>query len=146
MDDRNCHSRIRLEKTLIITESQKRILVEHADKHAPNESCALLFGKEKDDAYTVNEVFLTVNADESPINFTISNDELLRGYREAERRHLDVIGIFHSHPHSEAAPSSTDRKFMEINPVVWVIFSNKLQSFEAYILETEIRSIPIKTV
>ncbi len=146
MDDGNSHSRISLEKTLIITESQKRVLVEHAKRHAPNESCALLFGKEVDDSYEVKEIFLTVNTNESPINFTISSEELLDGYQEAERKHLDVIGIFHSHPHSEAIPSPTDRKFMEINPVVWVIFSNKLQSFEAYILESEIRSVPIKTV
>ena len=146
MDDRNSYSRISLEKTLIITENQKQILAKHANKHAPNESCALLFGKENEESYAVKEVFLTDNTDESPINFTISNEELLKGYQEAERKHLDVIGIFHSHPHSEAMPSSTDMRFMEINPVVWVIFSNKIQSFKAYILESEIRSVPIKTV
>ncbi|MGI0004300.1 MAG: Mov34/MPN/PAD-1 family protein [Candidatus Nitrosotenuis sp.] len=146
MDDRNSHSRISLEKTLIITENQKQVLVEHAKKHAPNESCALLFGKENQDSYSVKEIFLTTNTDKSPINFTISNEELLRGYEKAEKSHLDVIGIFHSHPHSEAMPSSTDRKFMEVNPVIWVIFSNKLQSLEAYILESEIKSVPIKTI
>ncbi len=145
MDDRISHSRIRLE-TLVITDSQKQVLVEHAKNHAPNESCALLFGKEKNHEYTVKEVFLTTNQDTSPINFTISNEELLKGYKDAERKHLDVIGIFHSHPHSEAVPSLTDKKFMEINPVVWVIFSNKSQSLEAYILESEIRTVPIKIV
>lgn len=146
MDDRNSHSRIRLEKTLVITERQKQTLIEHAKKHAPNESCALLFGNEDAHTYTAREIFLTANADKSPINFTISNEELLRGYQEAEKKHLDVIGIFHSHPHSEAVPSATDRGFMEINPVVWVIYSNKSQSLAAYILESEIRTILIKTV
>jgi proteasome lid subunit RPN8/RPN11 len=146
MDDWNSHSRISLEKTLTITKNQKQALIEHAKKHAPNESCALLFGKEDSDTYTVKEVFFASNADRSPINFTIPNEELLKGYQEAESKNLDVIGIFHSHPHSKAVPSATDRKFMEVNPVVWVIFSNEFGGFEAYILESEIRSVPIRTV
>jgi proteasome lid subunit RPN8/RPN11 len=135
-----------LEKTLFITKSQKQVLTEHARKHAPNESCALLFGKEEPNSYTIKEVFLASNTDNSPINFTISNEELLKGYQEAEQKKLDVVGIFHSHPHSEAIPSATDRKFMEINPVVWIIFSNKSDSFAAYILESGIKPVSVKIV
>ncbi len=144
MDDRNNHCRISLEKTLVITKSQKQILVEHAKKHAPNESCALLFGKEDTDICTVKDVFLTDNTENSPINFTISNEALLKGYKEAENKNLEVVGIFHSHPDSKAVPSATDKKFMEVNPVIWVIFSNKFDTIEAYILESEIKPVAIK--
>jgi proteasome lid subunit RPN8/RPN11 len=105
----------------------------------------LLFGKEESDTATVKEVFLTKNTEDSPVNFTISNDELLHGYQEAERKGLDVIGIFHSHPHSEARPSSTDKKFMMINPVVWLIFSNAQDELNAFVLESEINQVLIKT-
>ena len=144
MDERNSHCRISLEKTIIITKNQRRVLVEHAKKHAPNESCALLFGKEDSHTYTVKDVFLTDNTENSPINFTISNEVLLKGYKEAENKNLEVVGIFHSHPHSKAVPSATDKKFMEINPVVWVIFSNKFDAIEAYISESEIKPVSIK--
>lgn len=144
MDDRISHSRIRLQKSLVITNTQKLALIEHAKKHAPNESCALLLGKKEATKYTVKEIFFATNTDKSPINFTIANEELIRGYQEAERKQLDVIGIFHSHPHSEPVPSTTDRKFMEVNPVVWLIFSNILDEFAAYILDTDISSVPIK--
>ncbi|MGQ0771727.1 MAG: Mov34/MPN/PAD-1 family protein [Nitrososphaerota archaeon] len=133
-----------MEKTLVITKNQKQILVEHAKKHAPNESCALLFGKEDPHTCTVKDVFLTDNAENSPINFTISNEALLKGYKEAENKNLDVVGIFHSHPDSRSVPSTTDKRFMEINPVVWVIFSNKFDTIEAYILESEIKPVSIK--
>lgn len=146
MDGRNSYSRIRLTKSIIITKSQKQTLVEHAKKHAPNESCALLFGKEDDDSYRVVEVFFATNKDNSPINFTIPNEELIVGYQEAEKKKLEVVGIFHSHPHSEPVPSATDKRFMEINPVVWVIFSNKSESFAAYILESNIVPIAVKIV
>jgi [CysO sulfur-carrier protein]-S-L-cysteine hydrolase len=104
----------------------------------------LLFGKEEYNTSTVEEIFLTKNVENSPVNFTISNEELLRGYQEAERNGLDVIGIFHSHPHSEARPSSTDKKFMMINPVVWVIFSNVQDQLNAFVLESEISPVLIK--
>lgn len=133
-----------MQKTIILSQSQKQILIDHAKKCSPAESCALLFGKEDSNTSTVREIFLTENTENSPVNFTISNEELLRGYQEAERKGLDVIGIFHSHPHSEARPSSTDKKFMMINPVVWVIFSNAQDQLNAFVLESEISPVLIK--
>ena len=133
-----------MQKTIILSQAQKQTLIDHAKKCAPAESCALLFGKEKSNISTVSEVYLTKNTEDSPVNFTISNEELLHGYQEAERKGLDVVGIFHSHPHSEAKPSSTDKKFMTINPVVWVIFSNKQDQLNAFVLESEITPVLIK--
>lgn len=131
-----------MQKTITLTKNQKQILIEHATKSAPNESCALLFGNEDINTCTVKDIFLTENTERSPINFTISNEELLAGYKEAERKGLDVIGIFHSHPHSEARPSMTDKKFMTVNPVIWVIFSNIQSELNAFVLESDI--IPVK--
>ncbi|MHA7734333.1 M67 family metallopeptidase [Nitrosopumilus sp. S6] len=125
---------------IILTSSDKKILTEHAESERPNESCAILFGK----AGVVSEVFLTKNIEESPVNFTISNDQLIEGYKIAEEKGVDVIGIFHSHPNSEAYPSNTDKKFMQSNPVVWIIYSGVNKDFKAYILESEIKEIIIE--
>lgn len=143
MDGWKGNSRISLE--IVITKKQRDILVNHAQSNFPNESCALLFGSENPKTCTVSDVFLAENIERSPVNFTISNEELLKGYKEAEQKGLDVVGIFHSHPHSEAIPSLTDKKFMVGNPVVWVIFSNKYDEFRAYILESEIIQVPVRT-
>ena len=70
----------------------------------PNESCAILFGKDN----TVSEIFLTENIEKSPVNFTISNDELIEAYKIAEEKKMEVMGIFHSHPNSEAYPSNIE--------------------------------------
>ncbi|MGI0040437.1 MAG: Mov34/MPN/PAD-1 family protein [Nitrosopumilaceae archaeon] len=127
-----------MQQAILISKDQIDILSEHAKKASPNESCAILFGKIEKNHYMVKDVFLTMNIENSPVNFTISNDELIKGYQEAEKRKLDVVGIFHSHPDSEAYPSVTDQKFMEINPVPWVIFSNKSEQFRAYIFESKV--------
>jgi [CysO sulfur-carrier protein]-S-L-cysteine hydrolase len=131
---------------LILTESQTKILSKQAKEQIPNESCALLFGKSENENLVVKEIFLTDNAEKSPINFTISNEQLIKAYQKAEDKKMEVVGIFHSHPNSEPYPSSTDDKFMKINPVVWLIFSCKSNDFKAYILDSHIVEVPIKIV
>ena len=130
---------------VILTESQRNILSKQAIEQVPNESCALLFGKTENDQLVVKDLFLTENTEKSPVNFTISNEQLIQGYQEAEEKKLEVIGIFHSHPNSDPYPSNTDKKFMKINPVVWVIFSCLSKNFQAYTLDSEIIEIPIVT-
>ncbi|KAF6247219.1 peptidase [Nitrosopumilus sp. b3] len=125
---------------IILSETDKKILSEYSENQKPNESCAILFGKNN----LVSDVFLTENIEESPVNFTISNDQLIEGYKIAEQKGLEVIGIFHSHPDSDAFPSNTDKKFMESNPVVWIIYSGINKNFRAFVLESEILEIPIE--
>lgn len=123
-----------------LSHQDKKILAEFSENQKPNESCALLFGKDN----TVMDIFLTENIEKSPVNFTISNEQLIEGYSIAEKKEMDVIGIFHSHPDSEAYPSNTDKKFMQSNPVVWIIYSGINKNFRAYVLESEILEIPIE--
>lgn len=144
MDGRYSQRRIDLQK-IILSNSQKTILKEHASNDSPNESCAILFGKTEGQDSIVKEVFLAKNIEDSSVNFTISNEQLIEGYKRAEEKNLDVIAIFHSHPSSDAIPSNTDRKFMETNPVVWIIFSGITEEFRAYVLNADVKEIPIQT-
>ena len=146
MDERYCNSRIVLHKQITITEKQRQQLVKHAKNCYPNESCALLFGKVKDENHLVVDVFLTENVEKSKVNFTVSNEELLKAYKLAEEKKLDVIGIFHSHPDSEASPSLTDKKFMHSNPVIWVIYSGIDDSFNAFYLGTTVEEVKINSL
>ncbi|MEX0763785.1 MAG: M67 family metallopeptidase [Nitrosopumilaceae archaeon] len=128
---------------IVFSQDQIDTLATHARNNIPNESCAVLFGKIENDHFTVKDIFLTKNTQESPVNFTISNEELIKVYEEAEKRQLDVVGIFHSHPDSSAYPSLTDQKYMEINPVPWIIFSNKNEEFKAYVFDSKIISVDV---
>ena len=125
---------------ITLSQSIKKTLIQHAENENPNESCAILYGN----GDTVSDVFLTKNIEESPVNFTISNDQLIEGYKIAEEKKLQVIGIFHSHPNSEAYPSNTDKKFMHSNPVVWIIYSGANKNFKAYVLKSDVLEIPIE--
>ena len=125
---------------IILKQSDKKILAQYSENQKPNEACAILFGKEDE----VLDIFFTDNIEESPINFTISNEQLLEAYRIAEDKKIEVIGIFHSHPNSDAFPSKTDKKFMQSNPVVWIIYSGINKNFKAYVLESDSLEIPIE--
>ena len=71
-------------------------------------------------------------------------NNLIEGYKVAEERKVEVIGIFHSHPNSDAYPSNTDKKFMHSNPVIWVIYSGMNKDFKAFFLESDIIEIEIE--
>jgi len=105
----------------------------------PNESCAFLLGKND----RVIEILAMQNADQSAISFSIEPQDVLRAYDVAESKKLQVIGIFHSHP-ARPAPSNTDKKFMEINPVVWLIYSTTEQEFKAYVYDSDVREVAVK--
>ncbi len=139
MDGRNCQRRIDLQK-IKLSDTDKKILSEYSENQKPNESCAILFGKNDQ----VLDLFLTENIEKSSVNFTISNEQLIEGYKIAEEKKMEIIGIFHSHPDSDAYPSNTDKKFMQSNPVAWVIYSGINKNFRAYLLETDIVEIPIE--
>lgn len=129
---------------IILTKVQKQILSNHADKERPNESCAILLGTENNGQSKVEKIFLTKNTDQSPVNFTISAEQRLEADKMEKELKLKIIGIFHSHPDSEPYPSSTDKKFMDLNPVTWIIFSGITKEFKAYVLESEISEISIE--
>ena len=131
-------------KCIVLTQKEKDKLITHAIERQPNESCAMLLGEKIDDTWNVKEVFLTENIDKSQTNFTISPEELLKGYKLAEKMHLELVGVFHSHPNSDATPSDTDKKFMQNNPVPWIIFSGVTSDLTAYLLDSVVIEIPIK--
>ena len=129
---------------VVLTQKEKDKLVAHAIEQQPNESCAMLLGKKVGDTWNVKEVFLTQNIDNSQTNFTISPEELLKGYQLAEKMNLELVGVFHSHPNSDATPSDTDKKFMQNNPMPWIIFSGVTNGLKAYLLDSDLVEISIK--
>lgn len=115
----------------------------------PNESCALLLGNNtnKENEIQVIESLSMKNSDALPTTrFRIDSQELINGYLRAEKMGLNVVGIFHSHP-APPIPSSTDKIFMEINPVVWLIYSTLTNESRAYIYEQKkVREVRLRVI
>ena len=71
----------------------------------PNEGCGLILGTSDG---TVTEIVPSPNVADSAKLYEIDSGVLLRAYRRSEEEGLLVLGVFHSHTHSEAYPSPTD--------------------------------------
>jgi len=104
-----------------IPESIYRKMVEHAKKEKPLECCGLLAGKDQ----TVREIFETQNAARSPILFSMDPKEELMVLREIENQSMEIIAIYHSHPHTIPFPSEADVKMSFSFDVPLVIISLK---------------------
>lgn len=79
----------------------------------PNECCGLLLGKwGQSGERQVDEIHPVVNARmDSPQNrYLIPPEEVLQITKQAERRGLEVIGFYHSHPNVAPRPSAFDRE------------------------------------
>lgn len=125
-----------------ISADQKRRLLGHAEECRPNESCAVLLGRYVEGGVAVTEIIPARNADMSTTSFAIPDAELVKIYGRAEEAGLDVVAIFHSHPFSGAYPSATDLRFMESNPVVWII-SGSSGEMRAFTLDQTVREVRI---
>ncbi|MFT3855606.1 MAG: M67 family metallopeptidase [Ilumatobacteraceae bacterium] len=79
-------------------------MIGHAYDGYPLEACGLLVGT----GSTVRRFVPCTNADASARVYSIPGRELLRAEMAAEDDGLAVIGVFHSHTHSEPYPSPTD--------------------------------------
>jgi len=136
---------------ILLNQKQIDSLIQHSEKAGVAESCAMLLGTHNEQQWNVKEVFLTRNAhNDSTTSFIISPEELLQGHQLAEKKHLELVGIFHSHPDTAASPSSMDKKFMKINgDVPWIIFSGINTDLKAFTLEEDMdteKEVKIKVV
>ena len=127
---------------ILLNQKQKDALIQHSEKAGLSESCAMLLGTHNDQQWNVKEVLLTRNShNDSETSFIISPEELLEGHQLAEKKHLELVGIFHSHPNTAASPSNMDKKFMKINgDIPWIIFSGINMDLRAFILEEDMVS------
>lgn len=91
---------------LRIARSAHLAMVAHAVAGLPNEACGLLggpWGGDRIDAFVP-----TVNIDASAKTYSIGPDGFLAADQALGPRGLDVVGVMHSHTHTDPYPSPTD--------------------------------------
>lgn len=76
----------------------------HAQEALPSECCGVLIGSRS----AIVEARRTRNLAESRTRFEVDPKGHIDARREARLRGLEVVGFYHSHPHSEPIPSHTD--------------------------------------
>ncbi len=95
-------------------------MVAHARQTYPNECCGAMLGANGDGEKRVQAALPLENAFEGAqaTRYELRPQDLLAAERAARERHMDVIGIYHSHPDCDAYFSETDLK----NSCPWYSF------------------------
>ncbi len=130
---------------LRLTELVYGQIVAHVYDGLPDEACGLLIGDPQ--SGKVSRFYATANIAASARVYTVDPHDHLRADREAERLGLEIIGVVHSHTHTEAYPSPTDIEQAPVPGWHYVILSLKRDApvLRAYrIVDGEVTEEPVE--
>lgn len=105
--------------SLVFPQMLRDRVLAHAMSEAPREACGILGGNDG----VVEMVFEIVNADSSNLTYMMEPKEQFRVIKQLRHLNMDMVGIYHSHPATEAYPSATDRKLAFYPEAFYVIVS-----------------------
>ncbi len=120
-------------------------MVDHALRQAPLECCGILAGRGR----TVRRMYEMRNTDRSRTTYFMAPEEQLEVFREMEKEGLDMVAIYHSHPHTIPFPSERDVRLAFYPDVACIIISLKdgETSVKAFRIGKEAISIePIRVI
>ena len=94
-------------------------LLAHAREELPNEACGLLSGDLS--AGGATRYHRARNAEASPLRYNVHPDDLVRIVFAIDEVGEDLVAIFHSHTHTPAVPSPTDRRSAQYPGVFYLL-------------------------
>ncbi len=97
---------------IILDTIARTALLNDAIAAFPDECCGFLFGTEDSNGFrAVSQIQVVNNAKEGDKRrrFAIAPLDYMRAEQYAEEHHLQLLGVYHSHPNHPAIPSEHDR-------------------------------------
>lgn len=86
---------------LVVPKNLLDEIISHCREVYPKEACGILGGR----GDTVKKVYRAVNVDDSSVTFRIEPFQILKSLKKDG---LEMIAVYHSHPHAKAYPSAID--------------------------------------
>jgi proteasome lid subunit RPN8/RPN11 len=102
-----------------LSDAARADMIAHARAEAPRECCGLLIGQ----AARIDESVRIRNIHANPARYLLDPAEHIATNRRLRGSGHSVVGCYHSHPHSPAIPSDTDRAEAYYSEFVWMIVS-----------------------
>ncbi len=115
---------------LIVPAEISRALIEKARK-AKEEICGVFVGKVVCGVAIVKDEVQLENIKHSRTLFEMSPQQLFEVFNVAKQRGLEVVALYHSH-FGDAKPSTTDKKYMQLWDIPWVIIGTGKAVIKAY--------------
>ncbi len=101
---------------MILTISRELLqsIHKHGEDAFPEEGAGFLLGEDGGSGRQVTELLPLSNSREDTARhnrYLLTAKDMLYGEKEAQKRGLDVVGVFHSHPDHPNQPSEFDREW-----------------------------------
>ncbi len=130
-------------RRVLIPGDVREEMVGHALEEYPGEACGLLAGSRSEDgSFRVMADYRTRNSAASPLMYEVDPEDMYRVLMEVERRGMEVIGAYHSHPLGRAVPSRLDEE--RAHPgFLYVIISVPRVRIRAFLWEGRFVELPI---
>lgn len=123
---------------LRLSTAQLESILGHAGACKPEEACGILAGSSDG---RVERVFLMENSQHSQTFYVMDSGEQFQVFDEMESESMELVGIFHSHPHSAAYPSSQDVELAFYPDSIYLIVSLMNAEPEAHAFRIQDRKI-----
>lgn len=94
-------------------------MLAHCREGYPNEACGILAGGEN----KVYKIYKMTNTEKSSVSYQLDSKEHIEAIRDMRENKLTMVGIFHSHPASQAYPSPKDVSLAFYEDAVYIIVS-----------------------
>jgi len=99
---------------LSLTNALLKSIHSHGESTYPEEGAGLLLGSVDGEVKLVIDIMPISNSRENSARhnrYLLTAHDYMRGEDEADRRGLEVLGVFHSHPDHPNRPSEFDREW-----------------------------------
>ena len=105
---------------VVIVDKIKQTIIEHAVQSDKLEVCGILAGR----AGQIEKVYQMKNVSDKPeLCYLMDPAEQFKVMKAMRQDKLEMVGIYHSHPNSEAYPSARDVELAFYPEVLYVIIS-----------------------
>ncbi|MEM1991531.1 MAG: M67 family metallopeptidase [Nitrososphaerota archaeon] len=96
--------------TLVISKADLDEVIRHALETYPEECCGLLVGRKEDERKVIAKVVRSKNVymGDRRRRYVVDPLDIYNVEKDAEKRGLMLIGVYHSHPDYPARPSAYD--------------------------------------
>jgi proteasome lid subunit RPN8/RPN11 len=113
---------------LVFQAGQRETMLAHVAGCAPEEACGMLAGK----GGVVTGIFPVTNILHSQTRFEMEPREQVAVLNLLEESHLELLGIYHSHPLGPVFPSETDIGSFAYPGVTYLIWSYERGTWNAH--------------
>lgn len=132
---------------LIVPRPQQAAMITHLQTCFPQEGCGFLAGSCVEGVGQVSVVYPIANVRASHTEYAMEPSAMVNTLWEIERLGLTLLAIYHSHPHSAAAPSAQDIAQANYPEAAYLIVSlvegTRPQSKAYLIREQQVQPIPL---